>query len=142
MTGRYTSTARRRKARSGTSKTTTCIRRFAATATGSPDTPPVMCSTSKRPMPPAGTCMSPHSTGAGFHRRCGKIAEMSESNAIAGAQLVADDLVNAFGFRISIDAETDDRLGDSIAIRIPELGVEMGYRPTAGVAPESVACQL
>ncbi|MBF6355848.1 hypothetical protein IU449_15045 [Nocardia higoensis] len=67
---------------------------------------------------------------------------MIESNAVAGAQLVADDLVNAFGLQVLIDAETDDRLGDSIGIRIPELGVEMGYRPSAEVAPESVACQL
>src|SRR5690606_33985829 len=56
--------------------------------------------------------------------------------------LVADDLTNAFGFEVFTDAETDSRLGDSIAIRIPELGVEMGYRPNAGVPPESVACQL
>ncbi|MGN2636712.1 hypothetical protein ACTD5D_11065 [Nocardia takedensis] len=67
---------------------------------------------------------------------------MIESNAVAGAQLVADDLVNAFGFRVLIDAGADDRLGDSIGIRIPELGVEMGFRPAAGITPESVACQL
>ncbi len=72
---------------------------------------------------------------------------MTESNAVVGARLLADDIANALGYDVQIDAETDDRLGgetatSSIGIRVPDLGIEMGYRPAAGVAPESVACQL
>ncbi|MGW0325541.1 hypothetical protein [Nocardia sp. NPDC003183] len=73
--------------------------------------------------------------------------KMTESNAVVGARLLADDIANALGYEVWVDAETDDRLGgetvtNSIGIRVPELGIEMGYRPAAGVAPESVACQL
>lgn len=67
---------------------------------------------------------------------------MIASSAVAGAQLVADDLANALGLQVLVDADVDERLGRSIGIRIPDLGVEMGYRPATGVTPESVACQL
>ncbi|MEV6363214.1 hypothetical protein [Nocardia asteroides] len=71
---------------------------------------------------------------------------MTESNAVVGARLLADDVANALGYEVQI-AEVDDRPGGeavtgSIAIRVPDLGIEMGYRPAAEVTPESVACQL
>ncbi|WP_336083528.1 hypothetical protein [Nocardia sp. SSK8] len=71
---------------------------------------------------------------------------MIELNPVTGAQLLADDITAGLGYEVQVNSTqsdtTDPQSRSSISIRIPSLGVEMGFHPQQGASPESVACQL
>lgn len=69
-----------------------------------------------------------------------------EGAARKGPQWIADDITAGLGYEVHIDSTrpdtADPRDRGSISIRIPILGVEMGFRPQQETSPESVTCQL
>ncbi|WP_328410210.1 hypothetical protein [Nocardia sp. NBC_00403] len=74
---------------------------------------------------------------------------MTNSDAVTGARLLADDIATALGYDVQTDdsapahlTEKADRAGGWISLRVPALDIEMGYGPAPAVTPDSVACQL